>query len=144
MRWAVGFQQEGVLGGGASYGKSYGDDYGGSAYPIYDVPRVHNSSDDPRTSRRRRAGVIQHRRNGLLIGERIDDTKRLWRFEYVGLQATVVDELGAYFDLRRFRVIPDVADPDVFFVGNWVEAEFYPVPRIGGIFDLAFTVEEVD
>lgn len=142
-----GFQLDGSRFAGGDYGDQYGDTpYGGSGYEIVPLPIVQDASDDPGNRRRKFVAEIQHRRAGKLIGSRRFSAAAgdgRWRFEFKGLELAVIQQFETFFDARTFRLVPNVDDETVYFDVHWVETEFYPVPRRGGVFDLSFTVEEV-
>jgi len=131
--------------GGTGSGDGYGETpYGGSDYSVWELPVAQPGSDDPTQQDHLLVGELEHRRDGVLIGARVFGDSQHWRLIYDNLNRTQVEGFRTYFNARRFRLLPDVADETTYWLVHWVEGRFAPRSKRGtGVFSLQLTLEEV-
>lgn len=116
--------------------------FGGTDWPVVTLPTLHLDSDDLTKQHRWKVGEVQHRRDGILLGSRKWNEKRVWRVEWIAKDEAFVLSMLTFFQQRVFRMLPDSADPITYFLVQWSESEFHPTPRRARRYDLKFTIEE--
>ena len=123
--------------------------YGGSGVPGFfeiPAPEVTDSggeSDSPAHEHHVVHAAVEHRRHGALIGHRVWKEIRRWQFQYFGtLSADEIAAFKQFFDVRRFKLIPDTQNEESYVPVFWA-GPFRARPMRGGTYSLGFELEEV-
>lgn len=128
-----------------SYGdSSYGGTLGAAPF-LLGVPETEIPGDSLLESQGKGhglVGAVAHRRNGILIGERVWDSASIWSVHWsYALDGSFIATLRLAFETRFFRLVHDPGDFNIYTPVHWVEDEFQARTRRGGNWEISFTLE---
>lgn len=115
--------------------------FGGPDWPAVELPSYQLGSDSLQKVLRRAAAEIIHRRNGIPVEVRPFATLHRWAVNFSLIPEADVVALGAFFDARVFRLLPN-GNPAEYRRVHWLGEEFAPVYIKPGFYSLAFELEE--
>ena len=115
--------------------------FGGTAYTPYAL-ELHVPADDVSEDNRKRAGRMEHRRYGILVGLRHYATARRWRIHMEAIQQADLNALMPYYEAGRFYLLQDEDETGRRVEVAWL-GEFEPENLRGGFYNIDFMVEEI-
>ncbi len=121
--------------------------YGGSAYADENFGGLLQGTDIPSDELGRTTGAIVHRRGGVPVAVRVDQTQgKIWRFNFQHKLATL-EQLRVYHADRVFYLLPNGPDDPNKVEVLWAEDQFLPAfwayDQQTEIWRLSATFEEI-